>query len=108
MFIEKGTQTKFTLRRSVTSLCVAPRRRTIVSLLRSLQDFPAWAVYKHLVPSGFVKRLVPTGLFVFAVALIAIWTVSNAGVSALAVRATNQPSQQPVTDFSKFKHDNPQ
>lgn len=91
------------------SLFVAPRRRTIVSLLRSLRDLLARAVYKHSVSSGLLKRLVPTGLFAFVVVVIATWTVHNSSVSASAVTATNQPApQQSAPDFSKFKHDNQQ
>lgn len=100
MFIEKETQTRSTLRRSVTSVFAAPGRRTIVPLLRSLQTFRTRAVYKHLVP---------TGLFVLIVAVVAVWTVSNARVLALAVPAANQPApQQSAPDYSQFKHDNPQ
>ena len=76
------------------------RQRTKrISLLRSFVPFLARDIYKHFVL---------TGLFVFVVALIAIWTVPNARLSALAASAANLSAPQSASDFSKFKHDNPQ
>jgi len=80
--------------------------RSCIALLRSSQSFPRPAIYKHHIPTGH-KASVPAGLIVLTVSAIVIaWAISTShSVSATPETYLPEP-QEPVKDFSKFKHEN--
>lgn len=100
MSIAKKTHTKSKLRRSAMSSSDPGIHRAInISLLRTLRPFPESAFYKHLVP---------TGLVVLAFGVVVVFAISEGRVSALAILRPNLSGpQESATDYSKFKHDNP-
>ena len=71
-----------------------------ILLMRRLQTSLVRTVYKHLVP---------TGVFVLASAAVVLWAASGFHVSALSPsEEKGWGLQQPGTDYSEFKHENPQ
>lgn len=100
MFIAKRSKTLTKLRRS-TILWRAARfkRASYIALLRRSQTLARPTIYKHSVPTGLIVLTVS--------AVVIVWAVSTSH-SALAIPETDFPEpQEPVKDFSKFKHGNP-
>lgn len=100
MFIAKRSRSRTKLRRSERLwglLC--HRRAPYFALLRSTQTIPGATNY---------KQSVPTGLVVLTVTVVVIAWAASASQSALATpgRELVEP-QEPATDYSKFKHANP-
>src|SRR5688572_28926466 len=75
------------------------RRAPYIALLRSTQTLPGATNY---------KQSVPTGLVVLTVTVVVIAWAASASQSALAPPGSElvEP-QEPATDYSKFKHANP-
>ena len=80
--------------------CIWLRWAINVLLLRSLRG---------PVVRGGHRHLVPTGLCVLAAAAVVLWAASDSRVSALtSFERIGLELQQPGTDYSTFKHENPQ
>ena len=100
MSIAKRSRSRTKLRRSErlwALLC--SKRAPYIALLRSTQIIPSPTGYRHSVP---------TGLVVLTVTVVIIGWAASASHSAFATpgRELVEP-QEPATDYSKFKHADP-
>jgi len=101
MSIAKRSRSRTKLRRSERLWALLwLQRAAYIALLRSTQTIPSPTSHKHSVP---------TGLVVLTVTVVVIAWAASASHSALAKPGKELVEPQgPATDYSKFKHANPQ
>lgn len=98
MFIAKRSKALSKLQRSEMFSVLISRRMSRITLLRSLRVITKSSIYKHSAPTGLIVLTVSVVVIVLAVT----------SHSALATAETELPEpQEPASDYSKFKHANP-
>ena len=100
MFIALRSKTLTKLRRSEMLLMVVHLQRISHLALRRSSHIAKSTIYIHSVP---------TGLIVLTISVVVIASAGSTSHSGLAAHEPNFPEpQQSVTDYSRFKHSNPQ